>query len=93
MSALNICDLVGNVWKWLDELLHDPTATTGTWYDPMEGQGYGQIWTYSATALHALIGGGGWTSGVHCGSRAVGCDSFPWNVSAGIGVWCVCDSL
>ena len=26
ISALNICDLVGNVWKWLNELLHDPTA-------------------------------------------------------------------
>lgn len=23
ISALNICDLVGNVWKWLNELLHD----------------------------------------------------------------------
>ena len=33
ISALNICDLVGNVWKWLNELLHDPTAASAAWYD------------------------------------------------------------
>ena len=93
VSALNICDLVGNVWKWLNELIHDPTATTGAWQDPMAGQGYGQLWMYSATGLHALIGGGCWNNGVRCGSRAVSCSSSPWYVSAGIGVWCVCDSL
>ena len=42
-------------------------------------------------ALHALVGGGGWHDGVRCGGRAVGCDSYPWGVAAGIGVRCVCD--
>ena len=42
-------------------------------------------------ALHALIGGGNWNNGVHCGSRAVNCNNYPWNVNTNIGVRCVCD--
>ena len=42
-------------------------------------------------ALHALIGGGSWDSGVRCGSRAVYCYCYPWLVYTGIGVRCVCD--
>ena len=45
----------------------------------------------SFRALHALIGGGSWSVGVHCGERAVGCADYPWYVNAVIGVWCVCD--
>lgn len=92
VSSFNICDLVGNVWKWLNELLHDPTAASGNWYDVL-GSSYGQAWMYSNTGLHALIGGGGWNYGVHAGSRCVDCDGYPWHVYAGVGVWCVCDSL
>ena len=92
VSALNICDLVGNVWKWLNELMHDPTAASGAWYD-IFGGGYGQAYMYSSTGLHALIGGGIWGDGVCCGSRAVNCSSCPWSVHTNIGVWCVCDSL
>ena len=43
--------------------------------------------------LHALIGGGNWNNGVHCGSRAVNCNNYPWNVNTNIGVWCVCDLI
>jgi hypothetical protein len=92
VSSFNICDLVGNVWKWLNELIHDPTASSGAWYDVFGG-GYGQAWMYSSTGLHALIGGGGWNGGVYCGSRAVSCNNYPWYVVTNIGVWCVCDSL
>ena len=42
-------------------------------------------------ALHALIGGGNWNNGVRCGGRAVSCSSYPWHVSAYVGVRCVCD--
>lgn len=42
-------------------------------------------------ALHALFGGGNWNNGVHCGSRAVNCNNYPWNVNTNIGVRCVCD--
>lgn len=41
--------------------------------------------------MHALIGGGNWNNGVHCGSRAVNCNNYPWNVNTNIGVRCVCD--
>lgn len=91
VSAHNVCDLVGNVWKWLNELLHDPTGASGAWYDVFPG--YGQAWMYSATGLHALIAGGGWGGGAKCGARAVGCSNYPWHVDASIGVWCVCDAL
>lgn len=91
-SALNIRDLVGNVWKWLDEFIHDPTGTTAAWHDVL-GDGYGDAYMYSATGLRALIGGGYWHGGVHCGSRAVLCGTSPWSVSTSVGVWCVCDAL
>ena len=42
-------------------------------------------------ALHALIGGGSWSYGVHCGERTVYCNSCPWYVNTNVGVWCVCD--
>ena len=92
VSSFNICDLVGNVWKWLNELMHDPTASSAAWYDVFGG-GYGQAYMYSSTGLRALIGGGGWSSGVCCGSRAVYCAFYPWYVGPSVGVWCVCDSL
>ena len=92
VSAFNICDLVGNVWKWLNELIHDPTGSSWAWYDVF-GSGYGQAYMANSTGLHALIGGGYWSGGVHCGSRAVDCSGYPWNVTAYVGVWCVCDSL
>ena len=80
------------MWKWLNELLHDPTAASAAWYDVFGG-GYGQAYMYSSTGLHALVGGGYWGGGVHCGSRAVACNTYPWDVGASVGVWCVCDSL
>ena len=80
-------DIAGNVWEWLNELCLDPTAASWNWYNVMSG--YGQIYMPSQTALHALIGGGPWHNGVHCGSRAVDCNGCPWDVHAHIGVRCV----
>lgn len=91
ISNRNIMGLCDNVWKWLDEFVLEPTAGSWAWQNPMPG--YGQIYMPSATALRALIGGGGWYNGVRCGSRAVNCYCCPWNVSTNLGVWCVCDSL
>lgn len=93
VSATNVRDLVGNVWKWLDEFIHDPTGSAWNWYDVMSGQKVGQLYMANNTGLHALIGGGSWGDGVHGGSRAVSCISSPWNVYTYVGVWCVCDSL
>ena len=47
----------------------------------------------NSTGLLALVGGGYWYDAVHCGSRAVTCNNYPWNVHTYFGVWCVCDSL
>ena len=93
VSATNVRDLVGNVWKWLDEFVHDPTGSSWNWYDVMSGQKVGQLYMANNTGLRALFGGGGWSHGVHAGSRTVHCGICPWHVNAGVGVWCVCDSL
>ena len=92
VSALNIRDLVGNVWKWLDEFIHDPTGASWNWHDPMSGQGVGQLYMANSTGLHALIGGGYWTGGVRDGARTVHCGDYPWHVDTRIGAWCVCDA-
>ena len=90
ISALNIRDLVGNVWKWLDEFCLDPNASswTGTTY---WARAMATLYSVN-TALHALLGGGRWDDGVPGGSRAVNAADYPWHVNGGIGVWCVCDA-
>lgn len=93
VSATNVRDLVGNVWKWLDEFIHDPTGSAWNWYDVMSGQKVGQLYMANNTGLRALLGGGDWYDGVHAGSRTVYCGYYPWYVYANVGVWCVCDSL
>ena len=93
VSAHNLRDCVGNVWEWVDELMLDPTASSWGWQTPMSSDGVGDIYMPSATALHALVCGGYWGDGAHGGSRAAYCDSYPWDVVAGGGVRCVCDSL
>jgi len=93
VSAYNICDCAGNVNEWLNEFLHDPTATTGAWQDPMTGQGVGQLYMYSATGLHAVIAGGHWNDGVIAGSRCVDVNLYPWIVYASVGCRFACDSL
>ena len=85
---MGLCD---NVWKWIDEFCLDPAAASWGWQNVVPG--YGQIYMPSATALHALVGGGSWNFGARCGARAVNCSDYPWDVYAHVGVWCVCDSL
>lgn len=91
-SLIGCRDLVGNVWKWVDELCLDPTASSWDWKDVL-GAGYGDAYIPSDTALRALVCGGDWGGGVHGGSRAVNASSCPWYVVASVGVWGVCDSL
>ena len=49
----------------------------------------GQLLTYSRLA--ALIAGGNWNNGAHCGARAVNCNNYPWNVNTNIGGRGACD--
>ena len=91
VSAVNIRDLVGNVWKWVDEFCLDPTASSWAWQDVL-GAGHGDAYIPSSTALLAFLCGGNWHYGVHDGDRAVDCGLYPWHVGTRLGVWCVCDS-
>ena len=50
-----------------------------------------EVLSKKMTELGCIIGGGDWSYGVHCGSRAVNCNNYPWNVNTNIGVRCVCD--
>ena len=92
VSSFNVTDAVGNVWEWLDEFIHDPTASSAGWYDVMSDKdgGVGQLYMYSNTGLHALRSCGGWDSAAYCGRRTVNCSNNPWVVTAGNGVRCVC---
>nr|DAT40585.1 MAG TPA: major tropism determinant [Caudoviricetes sp.] len=90
-SLLGLRDCAGNVWEWLDELCLDPMASNWNLYDVMPG--YGQIYMPSSTALHALIAGGNWRHGVHCGARAVFCNDYPWNADPDVGVRGACDAV
>ena len=90
-SLLGLRDCAGNVWEWLDELCLDPTASSWNWYDVVPG--YGQIYMPSNTALRALVAGGSWLHGAHCGARAVDCSDYPWNVDTGVGVRGACDAV
>lgn len=93
ISSLNVVDCVGRVWEWGDELCLDPTATTWAWQNIDAIAGHGDMYIPSATALHALICGGHWRYGVHCGSRAVAASYCPWSSFTDIGGRGVCDSL
>jgi hypothetical protein len=41
----------------------------------------------------ALLCGGNWNNGVHCGSRAVNLNNYPWNVNTNIGSRLACDTV
>jgi len=93
ISANNFIDCVGNVWEWLDEFMQKPTGATPAYYDPMAGQGVGQLYMYEATGLAAVITGGNWSDGVFAGSRSVSLNSSPWSVNTSIGSRFACDAL
>ena len=92
-SAVGCRDCVGNVWEWLDDSVLDPTASSWNWYDITDNKGFGDMYIPSSTAFHALVAGGSWSDGVHCGARALNAPDYPWNVHATLGFRCVCDSL
>jgi len=94
VSANNIVDCVGNIWKWLDEFIirQDGTAGWG-WNDPMAGQGVGQLYMYTPTSLGAVFVGGTWFHGVLAGSRTVHLNNSPWELNGSAGSRFACDAL
>jgi len=94
ISAHNLVDCVGNVWEWLDELSYrEDGANTGWAYRDCLGTDKGRAYLYKDNALVALLGGGCWGSGVHCGSRSVDAHVCPWFVITDSGCRLACDSL
>ena len=94
ISSLNICDLVGNVWKWLDDcaIRTDGNNPGWNWRDVL-GSGKGKAYIYNDIQLIALLAGGYWIDGAGCGSRAVLTSDCPWNLSAYVGAWSVSNSI
>lgn len=108
VSSVGVVDAVGRVWEWLDELITRAEHATNADYHASVAWGWdkksplntgeksydvGNIYQYYAYSLAALVAGGRWYFGANCGARAVGCDSYPWNVNTYIGARGACDSL
>jgi hypothetical protein len=91
VSAVNIRDLVGNVWKWCDEFCLDQTLASWGW-KKISPTGHGYAYSTGLDALVALMCGGCWGDGNHAGDRAVACRNYPTFARSITGVWCVCDS-
>jgi hypothetical protein len=93
VSAYNCADMIGNVWEWLSDYSPRYDAGTGTWgWQDQLGAGMGQVYAWKADGLSALIAGGNWHSGVHCGPRAVNLYNQPWGVDTGVGSRLACDA-
>jgi hypothetical protein len=92
ISAYNLVDAIGNMWEWVDELTIRQDSTSWDWQDVL-GADKGKAFLPNNIGLSAFICGGGWSSGVRCGGRAVYLSSRPWYVNSGIGSRLACDKL
>lgn len=92
VSSLNICDLVGNVWKWNRDKYELNNGSAGYGWKGQPGT-KGDIYGPGSYGLGALFSGGYWTYGSRCGSRCVGVDGCPWYVHVVIGAWAVADGI
>jgi hypothetical protein len=93
VSLLNICDLVGNVYKWCRDKyeLNNGGTTTYAWH--LLGGTKGDVYGPGSYGLGALGAGGNWSYGAHCGSRCVNVYYYPWNVDTDNGAWAVADGV
>lgn len=90
ISNLNVVDMVGNVWKWnADKYELNSGGTSYDWHDI--GGDRGDVHGPGSYGLGALVSGGNWGDGSHCGSRCVSVDYDPWRVKTSIGAWAVAD--
>ncbi len=94
ISARNIVDCVGNVWeRTRSQTIRQDGTAAWAWNDVMPGDGVGQLYMYTPTALVNIIVGGGWNGGANAGSRFANLNNYPWNVNTYIGSRFACDSL
>jgi formylglycine-generating enzyme required for sulfatase activity len=93
ISAYNCVDMIGNVYEWLSDVAPRYDAASGTWgWQDQLGAGMGQVYAWKADGLSALIAGGYWNFGVHCGPRTVALTYRPWSVDSTIGSRLACDA-
>jgi len=94
ISAHNLCDCVGNVYEWIDELsIWDGSVIDFAWQDVL-GTDKGKLYATNNIGLRAFICGGYWGNGVNAGSRTVSLNYYsPWHVSTNFGVRLACDKL
>ncbi len=93
VSSVGCRDCVGNINEWLNEFINVPINTNATFYYPMQGQGYGGLYMYSANGLNAMRAGGLWGVGEFAGARCMYSNAAPWSASDNTGVRCACESL
>ena len=89
VSSLNICDLVGNIWKWGNDKYELGTGAYG-WVS-LNGT-KGDVYGPAPNGVGALLLGGGWGNGAHCGSRCVLVHDWPFYVHTGLGAWAVAEN-
>lgn len=93
VSAHNLCDCVGNVFEWIDELSagSEDTASSGT-HDWRYALGEDKGGLYAVT-LAALACGGLWACGVYSGPRTVSIAVNPTDTTIYTGARLACDRL
>ena len=92
VSANNLVDCAGNVWEWQEDYtMRQDTTLSWTWYNVL-GANMGQAYLPNSLGLSALLCGGNWAHGVHCGPRCVLLTDYPWYVHPSIGARFACDS-
>jgi hypothetical protein len=90
VSAHNLCDCVGNVWEWVDELTIRQESTSWAWQNVL-GADKGQAYLPNNIGLSAFVCGGNRPDGVYCGGRTVNLLNCPWYVNTGVGARLACD--
>ncbi len=92
VSACNIVDCVGNVWKWSgSQIIRQDGTAAWAWNDVMTGQGVGQLYMYTPTGLANVTQGGNWSGGAAAGSRCANLGSDPWGVGTSFGSRFACN--
>ena len=93
VSSIGCRDCVGNVWEWLTDIIASGTGASPGWFDPMSGQGQGQVWINAQNDFRALLAGGSYFNGALVGARSVCTLHSPWTSNPSFGVRGACGSL
>lgn len=78
-------DCCGAMWQWLQEQTYQPGSGVAGWKDVFPDADKGQLYLLADNAEVRVIAGGGWSSGVYCGSRSRILDHYSWFRGGSIG--------